>query len=1013
MAFEEYVYKIKNFINDLPKRMYEPVESLSFSGFFTYDRLTLEEAEKMERKPLPIGLEWGKKWEYGWFFTEITIPAELKGKKIVFEAKQGESTVFVNGKVYGAFDKKHSHITLSECANGGEHFTIAMEAYGGHDGLEDTLAQEHIRLVLSPKDLEEFPDDVFQKTVRRGTFGIMYDDVLSLWVELKLLNDLKDSVDKDSLRKAKIDKALMQMCDAVNIEAEKEEFLKEVKKGREIFKPILECKNGSTVPQFYAMGYSHLDLVWLWAKNETRRKVARTIGNQLRLIKEYNGYKYLQSQPWLFEVLKNEYPDLYKEVKQAVKDGNIIPEGGMWVEPDVNIPSGESLIRQFIFGKKFIRDEFGMESELFWLPDSFGMPASLPQIMKGCGIKYFMNAKIMWQYCGGEPLPKSTFMWRGLDGSEVLTHLTQGYAEELLPSVFNQKWNLNLEKADVPVGMISFGFGDGGGGATREDIQLLKREENIEGMPKVKAGGPIEFFKALEDCGINERYTGELYYTAHRATYTGQAKTKLLNRRSEFALRDIEMWSVFSNSNIKEATDELWKTVLFNQFHDILPGSSITRVYEDAEKELSEVLTEASKLKDTLYKNITEEKDGYVTVFNSLPWEREECVTLPDGCAALEGCETERVGDKTLAFVKLPSCGYRSYKLTDKMPKEAEKSDSLVLENELIRAEFNESGELISVVDKETDVEYISAPSNVLRMYQSKSGMFEMSDIDSFYDKLEIELERNTKVEKGYKGELENSLTITAKLNNSAMKQKVTLKKNSKRIDFETEIDWQETHKMLKAEFNTNIHTEEFISEIQFGYVKRPNHKTRQYDKDRFEVCGHKWSALCESKRGAAVLNDCKYGIGADGGKIGLTLLTSSAHPARKADRGIQKITYSFMPFSESLFDSNVLNSSYELNSPAEVKKGYADEKSYLSLSEKNVVAETVKYAEDNSGDVIVRIYEAKDALTRTSLKLGFDVKEAYETDMTENNINKLEVKDNTIALELKPFEVKTLRIER
>lgn len=1013
MTLEEYKQNVEQYIKDIPKRIYEPVGKLNFDGFFTYERLSFENAKKRERKPLPVGLKWGKKWEYGWFFSDITIPDELKGKKIAFEAKQGESTVFVNGEVYGAFDKQHSHITLTECASGGERFEIAMEVYGGHDGLENTLEQEHTNLVLSAKDLEDFPDDVNQKTIRNATFGIIYDDVFGLWIDLKLLYDLSCELGQNSLRKLMIDKALSQMCNIVDREAEKKEFLKEVQKGREILKPILECKNGSTVPLFYAMGHSHLDLEWLWTKNETRRKAARTLGNQLRLIKEYDGYIYLQSQPWILEVVKNEYPDLYEEIKRLVKSGNIVVEGGTWVEPDVNIPSGESLVRQFIFGKQFIKEEFGVDSEIFWLPDSFGMTAALPQIMKGCGIKYFMNAKIMWQYSGGEPVPKSNFMWKGIDGSEVLTHLTPGYTGKPLPSMINRKWEFNREKADAPIGMMAFGFGDGGGGATREDIALLKRVKNLEGMPKVMSGSPNEFFKALEKCPINEKYTGELYYTAHRATYTAQAKTKLLNRRSEFALRDAEMWSVFSDKNTKRDTDELWKTVLFNQFHDIIPGTSISPVYEDTEKELSNVICQARAISDKSFEKFVDDNDEYITIFNSLPWEREECISLPNDCVALEGCKTEKSGDKTVAFVKIPPCGFKSYKIGGKVTQTAEKGDSLVLENGLVRAEFNQNGELVSVIDKESNTEYLSAPSNVFRMYRNKPAFFDAWDIDGFYEKLEVKTEKNIQVKIGYMGELEKSLLISTKFNNSTIKQKVVLQNNSKRLDFETEIDWQETHKLLKTDFNTNIHSEELVSEIQFGYIKRPNHKTRPYDQDRFEVCEHKWSALCENKRGAAILNDCKYGISADDGRMSLTLLTSSAKPARKADRGIQKFTYSFMLFSESLFDSGVLNSAYEINCPVEIKKGYAGEKSYLSLSEKNVIAETVKYAQDNSGDVILRIYEAQNALTRTNLNFGFDVKEVYETDMLENNLNKLEIEDNTVALEFKPFEIKTLRIKK
>ena len=350
MAFEEYSSKIEYYIKNIPKRMYKAVGGFEYTGFFTYDRLTLAQAQEREKTPILPGFKWGRKWEYGWFFTEITVPDECKGQRVVFEAKQGESVVFVNGKIYGSFDKEHTHITLTDCSKGGERFEIAMEAYAGHDGLENTLDQEHTKLVLSQEDLKEFPIDTTQKTVKSGSFGIFYDEVFRLWMDINTLYDLRNNLDDNSLRKAKIEKALSKMCDAVDIEQPFEDFLLSVKEGRKILKPVLDCKNGSTAPTVYAIGHSHLDLQWLWTKNETRRKIARTLGNQLKLMEEYEEYKYIQSQPWLLEVVKNEYPDLYKDVKRAVKDGRITVEGGTWVEPDTK-PA--NICQEFF--RKFLR----------------------------------------------------------------------------------------------------------------------------------------------------------------------------------------------------------------------------------------------------------------------------------------------------------------------------------------------------------------------------------------------------------------------------------------------------------------------------------------------------------------------------------------------------------------------------------------------------------------------------------------------------------------------------------
>ena len=773
----------------------------------------------------------------------------------------------------------------------------------------------------------------------------------------------------------------------------------------------MECKNGSTAPEFYAIGNSHLDLEWVWTVKETRRKVARTLGNQLKLIEDYPEYKYIQSQPWTLEIAKNEYPELYERVKKAVKEGNIVIEGGAWVEPDVNMPSGESLVRQFLFGKKFIKDEFDIDSEIFWLPDSFGMSGGLPQILKGCGIKYFMNAKITWLYNDGENFPHSTFMWEGVDGSKVLTHITQGYASEVKPECVFEKWQQNPEKEDFPVRIFPFGYGDGGGGATRVELEALRRTEDLEGHPKMLQKTPNELFEYISDnCDVEKTYVGELYYAAHRGTYTSQAKTKKGNRKSEMALREAEMWSTLLNCDCKPEIDGAWKEVLFNQFHDILPGSSLKEVHERAEKTFAETIETANAVVDKV--TVTEQKADTITVFNSLGWDRKVLVELPNGYTSVEGYTTEKMGDKVVALIDVPACGVKSFVLGKNPCDSAKKSNSFVLENNLIKAEFNSKGEMISLIDKATETEYLSNPSNVFKMYKDMPTFCDSWDIDSFYEKLEVELE-DAEVVPEYEGELLSSLIITKKINKSMLKQRVVLKKDSRCVEFETEVDWNERHKLLKVDYNTDLHTDEIISEIQFGHIKRPTHSNRQHDAERFEVCQHKWSALAESKRGLAILNDCKYGISGNGNKMSLTLLTAGAMPDLNADKGKHSFVYSVMPFAESLCDSDVVKAAYELNCPSVVKSGFMAEKSFVKVSEGNLIIDTVKLAEDGSEDVIIRLYEGVNLRTKGSIKLGFDVKEVWVTNMLEENIESLEVKDGRVDIIAKAFEAVTLRIKR
>lgn len=1010
----EYKRKTETLIDAMPKRMFHKTASVPFCGFFTYDRLTLEQAEQMPRVPLAEGTEWGKKWQYGWFFADIVIPQELDGARVLFAAELGECVVFVNGEVFGAFDQQHSHITLTKQAKAGEVFHVAMEVYAGHNGVKKNgllVNPCNYQILIPEHPATEFPEDVMQKAVENASIGFLREEIFQLWIDMRVLYDLLNGLEQTSSRAASIVKALKRACDALDIEAPMSLFLEQVQVARAILKPALECKNGSSASTIVAIGNSHLDLEWVWTVGETRRKCARTLGNQLKLMEDYPEYRYLQSQAWILDTVKNEYPELYERVKKAHANGNLSVEGGSWVQFDANISSGESLIRQFLFGKRFYREEFGVESEIFWLPDSFGMSGGLPQILKGCGINYFMNAKIKWLYNDGDLFPYTTFWWQGIDGTEILTHLTEGYASALMPSEMIEKHQCNNEKEDVPYKLCAYGYGDGGGGATRVHLEILKRSADLEGMPRMQTMTPNQFFARIEkECDVKASYVGELYYAAHRGTYTSQAKTKLGNRRAEFALREAELWSALhGDASYKQTLDAAWKKVLFNQFHDVLPGSGIKEVHQRAEKSYGETIKAVNEITDQLL--VTAPEQDSISVFNSLAWEREELIELPNGYVLKDGT-TQRIGDRTVALVTAPSCGTRSYVLEKKTLHDSVPSDALILENRFLRAEFNQKGEMISLYDKEKQIEFLNAPSNVFRMYQDMPTFCDAWDIDSFYQSVEVTLEDAT-VMTEYSGELYSSLVITKRIGDSELKQRAILLANDRKVIFETEVDWHESHKLLKVDFNTNVHTHEILSETQFGYVARPTHRNRAFDADRFEVCQHKWSALCEGKRGVAILNDCKYGISANGGNLNLTLLKAGAAPDLNADKGHHTFRYAVMPFTEAFCESDVVRQSYEFNSPLQVKSGKTDFCSMIEISEKNVILETVKLAEDGSGDIVVRLYEAMNTYTPATIRFDFDIASACRTDLLENETEQLKIEDNAISLALRAFEIVTLKIKK
>ena len=1015
----EWRNRIECWQKELANHFYIPLGNISVSGFTTFEQLIVDEAKKKTFRPMPEGTPWGAKWEYGWFRAELVLPEEAEGKRIVVSMNVGgESAIYINGKNAGARDSEHVFVTLCEKAVAGQKYEIMVESYAGH-GLRECHA------LPNPPGRINIPEPPeTQVQVGQSSFGIWQEEAYQLWIDVETLKQIRDNIEPQSLRVSEIDKALKDFTLIVDFEQPYEEMINSFKSCRDRLKPLLECKNGSTSPTLFVFGHSHIDVAWLWPLAETERKCTRTFATQMALMEEYPEYKFLQSQPHLYWMMKNHYPDLYERIKEKIAKGQIIPEGGMWVEADTNITGGESLIRQFLYGKKFFRDEFGVECELLWLPDVFGYSGALPQIMKGCGIKYFSTQKILWNYNGGDRFPYNTFIWEGIDGSEIISHIHYDYNAKTEPKDLISRWNDRIQKDDISTFLYPFGYGDGGGGATRDHLEYLRRATNLEGVPKTRMCNPVEFFKDLEQRGIPPaRYVGELYFQAHRGTYTSQAKTKKGNRKSEFALREAELWAAAASvlkGNEYAAGDmqDCWRTVLLNQFHDIIPGSSIHRVYEEANAAYEKVINKASEIVSDALSTLSKQ-DKTIAVFNSLSWKRNEIVELPEDIDGLKDYEgnvvpVQKTEGRSFAEISVPSCGFTTLYPCEKATVESQvKAGERSLENELIKIEFNEKGEITSILDKQIGKNWAKGLCNSFRMYKDVTTLFDAWDIDSMYEQLPVPLEDKASFRIIANGPLFAVLEVERKLNNSFMKQQVIIKRNSRRVDFKTTIDWQETHKLLKVSFDVDIHANEAIHEIQFGHLARPTHRSRQFDADRFEVCAHKWSALMEENRGFAVLNDCKYGISALGSSLNLTLLKSAIAPDMTADKGIQEFTYSFYAWNGCFAESDVIKEAYALNSPAVVKQGDAGHMSLFEIDAPNVIIETVKLAEDGSGDIIVRLYESKRMWTKCTLKTSLPVARAYFANMLEDIEKETEILEGAATFEIKPFEIKTIRLIR
>ncbi len=757
----EWKVRINNWIAVLKRELYMPIGEITWEAFRTKDYLTPEQASAADFEPVRPGYTWGEAWEYCWFRANVTLPEGVDGKRIVMNlAPGGESTLFVNGKAFGTYradwisDAHHYMVDnyLTRDAKAGDSFDILMETYAGHYIPEISEWSFYTGPILPDgKQYVDTNPEGPRRTLGKCTYGVWNEDAYQLYMDVDTLNKLLQVLDDTSLRASKICDALEQFTLIVDFEQPREKRNELYRAAREAIRPAMEAVNGTSAPVFYAIGNAHLDLAWCWPLAETYRKTARTFAAQLRLLEEYPDYKFLVSQPACYEMVREHYPELFEHIKAAAKEGRWIADGAMWVEPDTNMAGGEALVRQLIYGKRYYKEVFDVDSELLWLPDTFGYTAALPQILNKCGVKYLVTQKIFWSYNKGEPFPYHYFNWQGMDGSEIVSFLPTKYEYPTHPIEINEVWKNRSQARDLDAFLFPFGYGDGGGGPTRDHIEYARRQKDLEGGVKIKIADPVEFFEDMQEQKGRPKntYVGELYFTAHRGTYTTQAAVKKGNRKSEFALRELEMWAVPAALNgaayPAEKIEGLWKDVLLNQFHDILPGSSIARVYVEAEKLHNKVIAEAGQLLETAQKSLLTGDENAVPVFNSLGFERKALVTLPDafekGAVTADGTyiPAERSGDKIKAVVTIPSCGAVSLtpaseaKCAEAGAAVIETADGFQMENALVKASVNRRGEVTSFVLKESGREFADGAMNRFRLFKDIPRRWDNWDIDSNY----------------------------------------------------------------------------------------------------------------------------------------------------------------------------------------------------------------------------------------------------------------------------------------
>ena len=970
--------RLRIWAEQFEKHYVKKTATLELTGFTTMDHLAFDSAVKGRFSPTPKGMPWGKKWEYGWFHTAFTVPQELEGKRLVLHLGCGEEMlVWVNGTESGAIDKKHALITLTRSAKAGDTYDIYAECYAGH-GIRNEGAGP---VAFGQESVPEPPAQ--QQRIAESFIGIWNEEMFQAAMDYLTLYSLVKKLPDKSLRTMKIVEGLKKFTYIADFELPEPDMTASVVEAAKALKPLLACKNGSTMPDYTVFGQSHLDLAWLWPVEETVRKSARTYSNQLALMEEYPAYQFLLCEPPILEWLKEHYPNVWQRVKEKVQAGKFHPEGALWVESDTNI-SGESLIRQFAWGKRWYRKELGVDSKLAWMPDTFGFSAALPQIMKKCQVPYFATQKLIRQDPECEPFPYNVFWWEGMDGSRVLGHTFKKNNANFQPGDLLTRWEEDrVQQENIDGLMFPFGFGDGGGGPTREMVEMASRCADLEGAPRCHMESPVKYFQRLTD--VENTFRGELYLAWHRGTLTSQTKTKRGIRKAEIALKQLEF--ILSRQmlsgkempeNWRQRLDELWKKLLFNQFHDIAPGSSIARVHERAERELEEVVLDCRNWKWELLKKPG--KDS-VVAYNIHGLPVNYCGVTIAGQSAARMKDSESTVPATVTHAE----------------------EGWVMENQFMRCVINENGELVSVKKQGSQQEYMAGAGNRFLMFKDVNTCYDAWELGSMYEKMPLAL-----IPKATISVVSDTgdavLRIKKQLLGATLEQDIILEDTASRIEFMATIQWQEKHKLLKVAFPVNAYANEAYHETQFGYVKRPVHRSYQTDKDRYEVCNHRYTALTDGAVGAAVLNDGKYGVNVVGNEIRLTLLKSAMMPDQNADRGVQEMSYAFYPFDGAFQDSDVVHQAADFNETP-IFAGISDDLGPIFLSDKkNIIVETIKPADTLENALLVRAYEAMGKQTDCAFTAHDNVKSVSQTDMLEENPAPVDL----AHVHFGPFEIKT-----
>ncbi len=971
----------------------------------------------------------GDRWKVGYdgtryFEADITVPDYFANKKVYLSIDfGGEALVRINGEIVGAVSSRgnsgwvhRTEILFKNKFAGGEKLSIQIENAVDSAAFCD-------RAIAGKKEIEY--------TLKKAELIAVDEKAESYWFDISTAYEAYECCE-DEYVKSRLYIAVDDSAHEINYDMGEEAFLESVEKAAETLRRKTEEIKYSTPGEVLMGGHSHLDVAWLWTVKEITRKTARTFSNNLALMDNYPDFKFTQSQAVLYDFMKKYYPDIYERVKEKVKNGQWEIVGNAWVEADTNIASGEALIRQLLYGREFFLKEFGVSSDVYWLPDCFGFTWALPQIIKRSGMKYFLTSKL--QYNDTNEFPMSVFKWRSHSGDEVLAYMQKvHYQGDYTPSYIQNCRKNNRQNNIVDCSFGMFGYGDGGGGCTYQMLEKGKRCEKLPGLPKSRNTHVSEFFKEAEK-KANELpvWDGEMYYENHRGTFTSQAFVKKNNRRGEFLLRDAELLSVLSDAEYpKEKLEETWKLLLINQFHDILPGTSIHEVFDNCRKEYARMHTLGGEIVDgalaRLSSSIRPPKDS-VAVWNTLSFSSSGTVKaeIPYKAGGIKNKNGEALpcritnedGKYYIEFYAdfVPALGCTLFELTnDEASLECVKAEKNLLENKYLKIEIDENGLLTSVYDKEADRQILTGRGNLLTVSHDKAVHETAWNLEFDYQKKQWELVNAERIEVIEASPLKGVIRVVRRFNRSVITQDITLEKDSRKLDFKTTVDWHEKQKVLKAAFPVDVRSRNVSCEIAHGSVEYPTHYNTSYDLAKFEFCAHKWADLSDGGYGVSIINDCKYGYNVHDNVMKITLMRASDMPDPTADMGISEFCYSLYPHSGTWREADTVKLGFIENEPPKAvfqkaAGGSDKEKSFGFVSADNVILDALKAAQDGDG-YIVRLYEAETKHTKVTVALDIPYSSVTECNLMEQNEKEIPCKNREFTFEIKPHEVKTFRL--